>query len=564
MLRICFFSGALVLVTLFSCVDGVVSVSPIATDTASISRGKALFASFCSPCHNFSARSIGPDLSGVTDSVTVEWMQQFIANPQKMLDENDRRTVKLVREYKAVMPSFEQFSVSQVNDLISFINAKKRPATSQDRENRIRDPIPGSIQLSDLVIKIQPVAQIPNSSSNNKPPLARITKLDYLPGTSDLFVVDMRGKLYRLRNGKPEVYLDMPTAITQFVGEPGLGAGFGSFAFHPDFLKNGLLYTAHSEKPSGKKPDFHYADSIKVTYQYVVTEWKADDPRAGKFSGTSRELLRIDMVTVQHGIQEIAFNPFAKKGDAGYSKLYVCIGDGGAMDDKYTFITGDPHMPWGTVFRIDPAGNNSANGKYGIPGDNPFAGSNKGLGEVYAYGFRNPHRISWAAKDEVYVANIGEAFIESIYKLKPGMHHGWPIREGTFVIDPKKDVTRLMPMNSADSAVPIVYPVASYDHEWGYAGTSGGFVYTGKNIPALRGKYVFGDIPSGKLFFFNPQAHGVADVKEWRVSLNDTINPLTKISNSKRVDLHFGRDAQNELYILTKADGKIYKLISKE
>jgi glucose/arabinose dehydrogenase/mono/diheme cytochrome c family protein len=564
MFRICFFLGALVLVTIFSCVDGTASVSQNGTDTASINRGKALFASYCGTCHNFNARSIGPNLSGITDSVPVAWMRKFIANPQKMLDENDRRAVKLVREYKAVMPSFEQFSVAQLDDLISFISAQKGPTTSQNKENRISDPIPGSVQLSDLIIRIQPVAQIPISSSNNKPPLARITKLDYIPGASDLFVVDMRGKLYRLNNGKAEVYLDIASTIPQFVHEPGLGAGFGSFAFHPDFLKNGLLYTAHSEKPSRRKSDFHYADSIKVTYQYVLTEWKADDPHARTFSGTNREVFRIDMVTVQHGIQEIAFNPFAKKGDPDYSKLYVCIGDGGAMDDKYTFIAGDPHMPWGTVFRIDPAGHNSLNRKYGIPHDNPFAGNNKGLGEVYAYGFRNPHRISWAANNEAYVANIGEALIESIYKLKPGMHHGWPIREGRFVIDPKKDVTRLMPMTSADSTVPIVYPVASYDHEWGYAGTCGGFVYRGKNIPALTGKYIFGDIPSGKLFFFDLPQHGVAEVKEWRVSLNDTINPLTKICNSKRVDLHFGRDAQNELYILTKANGKIYKLISEE
>jgi glucose/arabinose dehydrogenase/mono/diheme cytochrome c family protein len=557
------FIGVLVLVTLFSCVDGTTSVSQNKTDTASINRGRVLFAGQCASCHNFSRRGIGPQLSGITDSVSVDWLRTFISNPQLVLDRKDERTTKLVGEYKAVMPSFEQLSTSQINDLIAYIGSQKKKDSLYENTSLVTDPIPDSIELSDLLINIKLFAQLPITSANGKSPLARITKLDYQPGTNVLFVVDMRGQLYRLNNAQPQVYFDISRLKPQFVHEPGLGAGLGSFAFHPEFLKNGLLYSAHSEKPSDTKADFYYDDAIKVTYQYVLTEWKANDPRAETFSGTSRELFRINMVTVQHGIQEVAFNPFAKRGDADYGKLFVCIGDGGAMDDKHTFIAGNPHMPWGTVLRIDPTGNNSANGKYGIPPDNPFAKGSKGLGEVYAYGFRNPHRISWTEKNEVYLANVGEAKIESIYKLKAGMHHGWPIREGRFVIDPDKDVTRLIPMTTNDSATPINYPVASYDHEWGYAGISGGFVYSGKNIPALSGKYIFGDIPSGKLFYFDVhEANNLreAKVKEWRVSLDGNITSLKNICNNKRVDLHFGRDARNELYILTKFDGKIYKL----
>jgi hypothetical protein len=68
-----------------------------------------------------------------------------------------------------------------------------------------------------------------------------------------LFVLDLRGKLYRLQNNKPFVYMDMAKLKTKFINEPGLATGFGSFAFHPDFFQNGLLYTTHTEAAGSGK-----------------------------------------------------------------------------------------------------------------------------------------------------------------------------------------------------------------------------------------------------------------------------------------------------------------------
>lgn len=526
-------------------------------DSASAAKGRTIFESQCSGCHSFSGDKIGPNLSGIADSTSDEWLHRFIKNPQLMLDAGDKRAKDLVVKYKSVMPAFDQLSVHEVADIISFLKTHRKTAAEAD-SGYVTNPLPEQIPLSDVVVNIERFAEIPASSTERKKPLARITKLDYVPGTKNLLVADMRGKLYRLENHTASEYLNVASLKPNFVDQPGLGAGLCSFAFHPDFLSNGLFYTAHSETPAGVKADFEYGDPVKVTYQYVLTEWKATNSRARSFTGTSRELFRINMITVQHGIQEISFNPYAKKGDHDYGMLYVCIGDGGAMDDKYTFIAGDPHMPWGTIFRIDPLKHNGKNRQYGIPSDNPFSNGIHGLPEVYAYGFRNPHRISWASLSSCYVANVGEAHIESVYRLKKGMHHGWPIREGAFVIDPSKDVTKLKRMTKTDSGVAINYPIAAYGHSWGYAGNSGGFVYQGKLIPALKDKYVFGDIPSGKLFYFD-----VNDpiVKEWRVSFHNKVVPLTEICSSKRVDLHFGRDPSNELYILTKADGKIYRMV---
>ena len=101
------------------------------------------------------------------------------------------------------------------------------------------------------------------------------------------------------------LYLDMVKEKPKFIHRPGLATGFGSFAFHPEFQKNGLLYTTHVESPGSGKADFAYNDSIKVTLQWVLSEWKTETPNAFPFTGKSRELLRVNMVGSFHGVQEI-------------------------------------------------------------------------------------------------------------------------------------------------------------------------------------------------------------------------------------------------------------------
>jgi hypothetical protein len=111
--------------------------------------------------------------------------------------------------------------------------------------NDIKNPIPDTIKTSDLVVEVDSFTQIPRSS--DQLPATRIIKMDYQPNRGELFVLDLRGKLYKLINGKSQVYMDMVTLIPKFIHQPGLATGFGSFAFHPQFEKNGLLYTTHTE-----------------------------------------------------------------------------------------------------------------------------------------------------------------------------------------------------------------------------------------------------------------------------------------------------------------------------
>ncbi len=134
--------------------------------------------------------------------------------------------------------------------------------------------------------------------------------------------------------------MDLPKLRPAFIDAPGLATGFGSFAFHPGFTENGLFYTTHTEGPVSGKADFSYEDSIKISVQWVMTEWKATNPSAGTFSGKGRELLRINMVTGAHGVQDITFNPLAKSGDKEYGLLYIGVGDGASVQEGYSFL---PH-----------------------------------------------------------------------------------------------------------------------------------------------------------------------------------------------------------------------------
>ncbi|MDQ2753088.1 MAG: c-type cytochrome, partial [Bacteroidota bacterium] len=362
-----------------------------------IAKGEILFNQQCSGCHNFRQDAIGPQLNGITDKQSPHWILSFIKDPQKMIDSGDTTATALFKNYKVIMPSFASLTDDELHQIVAFLNTKKKgQKQTSDEPDNLSNPIKDAIAISSLEVQLKEIVQMPPSDTN-KQLLTRITKLDYQPLTKDLFVLDLRGKLYKLQNGKPKLYMDMAKLRPAFINQPGLATGFGSFAFDPEFAKNGLLYTTHSEAEGKAKADFGYADSIKVTLQWVITEWKADNPKALVFKGKGRELVRINMVSGIHGVQDIRFHQEAKPGDEDYRLLYICVGEGGAAEQGFPFLEHSTKKVWGTLLRINPTGNNSKNGKYGIPANNPFANSKDTniLKEIYAYGFRNPHRLLW-------------------------------------------------------------------------------------------------------------------------------------------------------------------------
>jgi len=550
----------------FSCNSGdSLDTRSLPTDSITIAKGQNSFANKCNSCHNFNYDGIGPQLAGITSENSVGWIKNFIRDPKKVIESGDTTAQKLFEKYKTLMPSFAYLPDEEINAILAFIHSKKkleRPVIPEDT-NDIKNPIPDTIQSSDLVVDLELLTQIPRSS--DQPPFTRITKLDYQPNTGDIFILDLRGKLYRLQNGEQKVYMDMASLKSKFINQPGLATGFGSFAFHPEFSKNGLLYTTHTEPPGTAKADFDYPDSIPVLLQWVLTEWKTD-PKTFPFSGKGREILRIDMPTGIHGMQEIAFNRLAKPGDEDYGLLYIGIGDGGSAEIGHALVSAIPDNVWGSIIRIDPSGNNSKNRKYGIPRNNPFykTENEKSAPEIYAWGFRNPHRISWSKSGQLLAVNIGEHNIEALNIIKAGNFYGWPIREGTFLERFFYNTGKIYPLPGNDSVYHVTYPVAQFDHDEGVA-ISGGFEYRGTTVPQLAGKYLFGDIASGKLFYVNMKdlrLGSQATIKKWKISFKGVPTTLVQLCGNDRVEMRFGMDSKGELYLLTKADGKVYKLAS--
>lgn len=535
----------------------------ITTDSAAIARGELAFSQNCSSCHNFRQDGIGPQLGGITKTVSLEWIKDFIRNPKALVEAGDDRSKKLVDRYKTIMPAFDHYSDDELNSIVGYLHtqdAAVHTASAADSLEELPDPIPVPIAQSDLVVDVEYVTQIPASS--DKGFKTRITKLDFITGTNRLFIVDIRGKLYELRNRQPRAYMDMKVLKPKFIDEPGLATGFGSFAFHPEFLENGLMYTGHTEPAGTAKADFHYADSIPVTLQWVVSEWKTRQPGEFPFKGISRELFRIDMVTGMHGVQEITFNPYAGKADADYGLLYIGIGDGACVQSGYPFLVQSVERPWGSILRIDPRGNNSDNKQYGIPESNPFANRQGAAGEIYAYGFRNPHRITWTTSGQMLASNIGQAKIESVNLILPGHNYGWAIREGTFLVDPKGDINKVYPLPENDAEFDITYPAAQYDHDEGLA-ISGGFEYTGSALPELNGKYLFADMNNGRLYYIDlaeAEPATIATIREWRITFNGQPTTTAELCGSKRVDLRFGKDHNGDIYFFSKQDGKVYRL----
>lgn len=447
------------------------------------------------------------------------------------------------------------------------------------------DPAPADPIASGVALVLEEYVTLPQSETT--PPasdarLQRWARINYLgevpDGSGRRYVPDLNGTLYLVESGQPRVYLDVAAAFAPaFFSGAGLGQGFGFVAFDPEFGRSGRFYTVHTESvlPTTPAPDF---EQPSTAYHGIITEWAAADPAASSFAGTRREVLRIGFATRIHGIQQIDFNPTAAPTDEDYGLLYIAVGDGGTgvrTDEPQSLA-----VPHGKLLSIDPRGTNSPSGKYGVPATNPFVGEPHALGEIHALGFRDPHRFSWdlGGTHRMLLGHIGERGIEAVVDVMPGDNLGWSEREGTFVFDKtaQDPCERLLPLPPDDDRFGYTYPVAAFDHDppadWdcqsdlGHA-IVGGFVYRGRRIPQLVGKYVFGDLVDGRIFYANEhelrRGGPLAPIYELMVHAEDG-EPTTMqaLVGDQRVDLRFGRDAAGELYVLAKANGKVWQIVA--
>ena len=262
-------------------------------------------------------------------------------------------------------------------------------------------------------------------------------------------------------------------------------------------------------------------------------------------------------------MQEIIFNPLARPKDSDYGLLYLTMGDGGSAEAGFSFLCNTNTQIRSSVLRIDPLGNNSKNGRYGIPSINPFVNDNndKTLGEVFARGFRNPNRIAWTPDGKMLISDVGLNNVEELNLIQAGADYGWPQREGTFFLNYKGKMNKVYSLQPDESNFNFVYPIAQYDHDEGNA-ISGGFPFEG-NIPQLKNKYIFGDIVSGRVFYINTNAiesGKQTEILEFELLFNGALSTFKNITSSLKTDLRFGLGTNKELYLFTKTDGKIWKV----
>lgn len=413
------------------------------------------------------------------------------------------------------------------------------------------DPFPQAIGQSAISINLHPIA-----SGLTAPNLLTHAA----DGTDRLFVVDQKGSVQLIKNGVVQAnpFLDLSSHLVNL--NPNYDErGFLGFAFHPDYAKLGTagygkVYTYTSEPRIAGGADFSVA-SPSYTHQSVVAEWQVDPQNPDVINPNSRrEMMRVDQPQNNHNGGMLAFGPDGH--------LYISLGDGGSANDigngHGTIGNGQNAATiLGSIVRIDPTGTNSANGKYGLPGDNPFVNDPAKLDEIYAYGLRNTWRFSFdKSTGQMVAADVGQGTVEEVNLITAGGNYGWNLKEGQFRFDP---VTSSISNDLSGLPADLIDPILQYDHTEG-SSITGGFVYRGTEIPELYGKYVFGDwgsfgFPSGRIF--------VGDLT------NGSIEELN-IGNMTDLEmwiLGFGEDAQGELYVLGSAQrgpggstGQVFKL----
>jgi mono/diheme cytochrome c family protein len=572
------------------------SVFLSAQDIEVIEKGRALFAQQCVACHALAAEGFGPPLGGVTTLLPESRLVEWVRDPAKVLASGDVRANALLARYKAPMPPFAHLAPAEVSAILAFIHAESSAQGLKPFALDASKPPPAAPRLvppvakSRLTVELEDHVQIPRLPGRTA--YKGITLLRPDPREAGvLFVDELMGLLYRVKDRAPAVFLDVRPFFPDFMCDPGVASGLGSFALHPDFARNGLFYTTHSEHRRGK-PVVNAGDIPADLPKYetppiewVLTEWRLADPAAVTFAGTHREVLRFATPTTGHGAQEIVFAPGTDRADPDYGKLYLGLGDGGSINLKRHDLAGHPRTFLGAILRIDPAGRDGANGQYGIPRDNPFALSADPAvrKEIWAYGFRNAHRLSWddgagvpsprAKRDEgvpppskiarrMIAVDIGESNFEEVNLIERGGAYGWGRGhlEGIARIDAKIDPKVVTPA-TAEELAPYVAPLAQYDHHDG-ASITGGYVYHGP-LAALRGKYVFGDMVNGRLFYLDLAA-GLTDrtIYELNIERDGAPTSVKALAKADRAHLRIGYDERTgDLFVLTKDDGMIRRVV---
>ncbi len=293
-------------------------------------------------------------------------------------------------------------------------------------------------------------------------------------GSNRVFVVQQTGKILVLPDDPAAMaaldFLDISSQVT-YSGEMGLLG----LAFHPQFATNGYFYVYYITTTTGNK-------SRLSRFSVDPHNPNAADPASEKI------LLEFTQRQGNHNGGGMCFD--------GNGYLCLGLGDEGGEGDPNNNAQ-NPATLYGSILRLDVDQNVNAYPYYGIPPDNPFAGNSSGYREeIYAYGMRNPWRISYdAVGDHLWVGDVGQRKWEEIDILAAGGNYGWDCREGLHAYDQAEDASSPL----CATATGLIDPIWEYSHSEGQSIT-GGYVYRGSAVPSLAGRYVYADYGSGRIW----------------------------------------------------------------
>ena len=448
-------------------------------------------------------------------------------------------------------------------------------AQSQSSGRTTNDPFSEPIPASDGVIRVRFVefAALPETGAP-----ARMMLLSGEPGGRRLFVHDMRGTLYAIsedgKNVAAYVNIDDPKWAVR-VQSQNNERGFQSFAFHPQFNERGTrgfgrFYTYTDTTNMDPAPDFTASGAAKATHDTVLLEWAAKTPGAATYDGgPPRELMRFRQPFANHNAGHLAFNPLAASGSSDYGLLYIGVADGGSGGDPLD-LSQSLSSGFGKIFRIDPLGSNGTNGRYGIPAPNPYVadGNDATLAEIFASGVRNPQRFAWDPRNgNLFLADIGQNIVEEVSLVTVGANLGWNEWEGSFRFISRQAVSLENPRG--DPA--MTYPVVEYGQPdpllQGSSAVTGVVVYRASQIPQLANVVLFGDNPSGEIFYFNADRlpnGGQEAIRRVLLDDNGTARTFLQVINQKRTASGRGPASRADLRFGTAPDGRVFLLNTQD
>lgn len=346
-------------------------------------------------------------------------------------------------------------------------------------------------------------------------------------GDDRLFIVEKSGLVRVMQGGQVQAtpYLDL-TGLVDTAGERGLLG----LSFDPNYASNGRVYVDYIDK---------------ATRNTVVARYTVAAPSSNVASPTSvQTILTVNQPSyTNHKGGWVGFRP----GDT--KNLYIVTGDGGLFNDPQGNAQ-NLNSPLGKILRVDVSGSGAG---YAVPVDNPFVGQAGALGEVWAYGLRNPWRVSFDRNTgDFWIADVGQGAREEIdleaqgAADAAGRNYGWVLREGSIPT----------PGAGGDAPAGAVDPVFEYDHDGSDslgASIIGGYVYRGPSIADADERYFFADFISNRVFSFSYGADGKP------LDLREETDDLLAGTGLESI-ASFGEDGLGRLY-LVGLNGSIVRLV---